>query len=68
MKVEIKGGIGPYEAAAIVAAITRITEEQAAAAAEPSQKPQQSAWVAALSAEHEAFEEDPLRPSLFLEN
>ena len=60
MRFEIVGGVGPYEAAAIAAAIVQITEEQVAAAAEPSPPPQQSSWVAALWADRELAAEEPL--------
>jgi hypothetical protein len=58
--MEIRGGAGPYEAAAIAAAIAHITEEQAAAAATPRPRNQQSAWVAALWSEGETVDDDPL--------
>lgn len=64
MKYEIVGGAGPYEAAAIVAAIARIISEQTAAAAVPPPPPQQSAWVTALWAEREALEDDPVQSLL----
>ena len=63
MKYEIVGGAGPYEAAAIVAAIARIVDEQAAVAADPTPRPQQSAWVTALRFEREMADEE-LQPSL----
>ena len=63
MKYEIVGGAGPYEAAAIVAAIARIVDEQTAAAADPPSRPQQSAWVSALRMERELADEE-LQPSL----
>ncbi len=66
MKYQIVGGAGPYEAAAIVAAIARIIAEQTAVAAAPPPPPQQSAWVTALWAEREALEDDAVQ-SLFVE-
>jgi len=66
MNIEITGGAGPYEAAAIVAAIARIADEQEAAAADPPARPQQSAWVSALRFEHDVAGEEP--PSSVLSN
>lgn len=43
--VEIAGGAGPYEAAAIVAVITRIRAEEAAAMAQLPRPPRPPAWV-----------------------
>ena len=63
MRYRITGGAGPYEAAAIVAAIARITEEQAAEASSPRPRPQQSAWVMALDEEHE-FDDEVFRHSV----
>ena len=62
MRYQITGGAGPYEAAAIVAVIARITEEQAEAASTPRSRPQQSAWVLALEDEHE-FDDEVFRHS-----
>jgi hypothetical protein len=45
MKVEIQGGAGELHAAAIVAALTRLYEEQAAAAAVPVSRPGRGLWV-----------------------
>lgn len=45
--VEIRGGAGLAEAAAITAVIAQLGEEEAAAGAIPSQRPRQSAWVLA---------------------
>ena len=64
MKLQIRGGAGPYEAAAIVAAIARITAEQAAAAAEPPPPPHQSAWVTAMWFERDSFDDEPVQPLL----
>ena len=44
---EIKGGAGPYEAAAIVAVFTRLWADAAAARAERPALPRPSAWVRA---------------------
>ena len=62
MRYEIKGGAGPYEAAAIVAAIARIIEQQEAAAAEPRLSPRQSAWVNALWVDQELLDDEPVSP------
>jgi len=45
--IDIKGGAGPAETAAVVAVISHLRAEEAAAAATPSQRPRQSAWVLA---------------------
>ena len=45
--VEITGGAGPEETAAIMAVIGHLAEEEAAARAVPSQPPRQSPWVLA---------------------
>lgn len=60
MKFEIRGGAGPYEAAAIAAVIAHISEEQAVAASAPVLRAQPSAWVAALWAEREIAGEELL--------
>ena len=57
MRYQIKGGAGPYEAAAIVAAVSRIMDEQAAAASSPRLRPQQSAWVMSLDDDEEFGDE-----------
>ena len=44
-RIEIVGGAGPWHAAAIVAAIARLEEEQAAAAAVPQGRPGRGQWV-----------------------
>ena len=44
-EIEIVGGAGPRETAAIVAALARLAEEQAWAAAFPAPRPEQGAWV-----------------------
>ena len=62
MRYQISGGAGPYEAAAIVAAIARIMEEQAAAASSPRSRPQQSAWVMAIEEDQE-FDDELFRHS-----
>ena len=43
--IEIRGGAGPYEVAAIVAAVSRVLAEEAAKHAVPSQPPEQGRWV-----------------------
>ena len=43
--MEISGGAGPYEVAAIVAAVTQVLAEEAAAAATPRRPPEQRRWV-----------------------
>jgi hypothetical protein len=45
--VRISGGAGPHETAAIMAVVSHIATEEAAAAATPPQRPRQSAWVLA---------------------
>ncbi len=45
--VEITGGAGPREAAAILAAVARVLEDEAQRAAQPSVAPRQSGWVLA---------------------
>ena len=42
---EIVGGAGPAETAAIMAALTRVFEEQAASDAIPAMRPTQGRWV-----------------------
>jgi hypothetical protein len=44
-RVEIVGGADPETAAAIMAAVARVAEEQAAAAAVPPVRPAQGPWV-----------------------
>jgi hypothetical protein len=43
--MEIRGGAGPYEVAAIVAAVTRVLAEEEAAAATPPRRQDQGRWV-----------------------
>lgn len=45
--VRITGGAGPHETAAIMAVVSHLASEEAVAAATPSQRPRQSAWVLA---------------------
>lgn len=45
--LQITGGAGPQETAAIMAVVAHLNEEDAAAQAMPSQRPRQSAWVLA---------------------
>lgn len=45
LRVEIVGGAGPREAAAIMAALSRIAEEQAWAVSFPTPRPEQGSWV-----------------------
>ena len=44
-EMEIKGGAGPLETAAILAALARLFEEEAWAAAFPAPPPRPGAWV-----------------------
>ena len=44
-RVEIVGGAGPLHAAAIIAAIARLEEEQAVASAIPQTRPGRGQWV-----------------------
>lgn len=43
--IDISGGAGPAEAAAIAAVIARLFTEEVLAAARPPETPRQSAWV-----------------------
>ncbi len=43
--MEIRGGAGPYEVAAIVAAVTRVLAEEEAVAATPARRQEQGRWV-----------------------
>lgn len=63
MRYQIRGGAGPYEAAAIAAVLAYITSEQLAAAAEPPPRPQQSAWVTALWTDRELVDDGLASPS-----
>lgn len=45
MNPVIKGGAGRYEAAAIVAVLQRLLEEEEAARATPLQRPEHTPWV-----------------------
>lgn len=45
--VEISGGAGPHETAAIMAVVSHLASEEAAAAASPPRRPRQHAWVLA---------------------
>lgn len=45
MKPEIRGGAGPLETAAILAAIARLVEEQSLLASVPPTPPQPGSWV-----------------------
>ena len=47
MKLEISGGAGHEETAAITAVITAILEQESNALATPAQSPKQSSWVLA---------------------
>lgn len=47
-KIEITGGAGPYEAAAILAAVQQILAEEQAAAVVPPARPEKAAWVKAV--------------------
>jgi hypothetical protein len=44
-EIQIVGGAGPRETAAIMAALARLAEEQAWAAAFPAPRPEQGPWV-----------------------
>jgi len=44
-RVEIVGGAGPRETAAIMAALLRLAEEQSWAASFPDPRPEQGSWV-----------------------
>lgn len=57
---EIRGGAGPYEAAAIMAVFKRLSEEAAAARASRPEAPRPAAWVRAYQPSHP---DDPL-PSI----
>jgi hypothetical protein len=46
-KVAISGGAGPQETAAILAAVARVLQDEAAALAAPPAPPRQSPWVSA---------------------
>jgi hypothetical protein len=54
---EIRGGAGPYEAAAIVAVFNRLLAEDAAARSVRPALPRHPAWVRAYQATHP---DDPL--------
>lgn len=45
--IEIKGGAGPQETAAILVAVARVLEEESQQRATPEGRPEQSAWVLA---------------------
>lgn len=45
--IEITGGAGPRETAAIMALVARVLEEESRAAANPAIRPRQSQWVLA---------------------
>lgn len=51
-ELEIKGGAGPYEAAAIVAVFNRLLAEASAARAVRRALPRPPAWVRAYQASH----------------
>jgi hypothetical protein len=44
-EIEITGGAGPMETAAILAAVARLVEEEAAALAAPPERPGRGLWV-----------------------
>ena len=44
-EIEITGGAGPMETAAILAAVVRLVEEEAEALAAPPQRPGRGLWV-----------------------
>lgn len=46
-EIEITGGAGPQEMAAIMAVIGHLSDEETSARAVPSARPRQSAWVLA---------------------
>lgn len=54
---EIRGGAGPYEAAAIIAVFNRLLAEAAAARSERPALPRLPAWVRAY---HGADPDDPM--------
>ena len=45
--LEITGGAGPMETAAILAAVARLLQDEAQRSAEPPAAPRQSSWVLA---------------------
>lgn len=45
--ITITGGAGPQETAAILAAVARVLQDEAAARANPPAPPRQSSWVMA---------------------
>ena len=45
--IDITGGAGPREAAAIIAVVASVLEEEDTARAKPSNRPRQSQWVLA---------------------
>jgi hypothetical protein len=47
---EIRGGAGPFEAAAIVAVVQHVLEREAVAAATPAPRNVPNAWVRAAAA------------------
>ncbi|MGH8928424.1 MAG: hypothetical protein ACRDWH_08740 [Acidimicrobiia bacterium] len=51
-EIEIKGGAGPYEAAAIVAVFNRLRTEATAARADRPKLPRPPAWVRAYLPAH----------------
>jgi len=44
-EIEVVGGAGPMETAAILAAVARLVEEEAAAQAVPPERPGRGLWV-----------------------
>lgn len=56
-RIEIKGGAGEYEAAAITAVVARIASEAAASRASRPRVPRPAAWVRAYQGFHA---DDPL--------
>ncbi|MDP3984220.1 MAG: hypothetical protein Q8Q52_04340, partial [Acidimicrobiia bacterium] len=51
-RLEITGGAGAYEAAAIMAIIARITEEESATLAQRPRRPRPPAWVRSYQGFH----------------
>ncbi len=47
MEFQVRGGAGPAETAAVLAAIMQVMAEQAASMAQPPRRPEQGSWVVA---------------------
>ena len=61
-RIQIRGGAGPYEAAAIAGVIQRVIEEQSATRSMLPRRNEPSAWVRAGRLVHAGATASPIAP------